>query len=76
MATLAILLLGGCFNNPTIDEELAQTCSVSVRQIQDAQASLERQSIGSVMNVGGCRLSLTSEKVISGSVIEPLSEKR
>jgi hypothetical protein len=61
--------LSGCLNNPTIDEEIAEKCDLSVDEYRSAQVKLDASQDGASMLVGHCRLTRTSKDVIEGTIV-------
>ena len=68
IALCPALALAACFYNPTIDEEIADKCGVSVSDYQKAQATLDELPIGTSRHVGRCTLTHTKKGVTEGIV--------
>ena len=64
------LLLSACFYNPTIEEEIAGKCSISVSEYQKAEDDLAAGQNGMSIHAGRCRLTRTSKGVTEGTVID------
>lgn len=64
------LLLSACFDNPTIEEEIAGKCSISVSEYQKAEHDLAAGQNGMSVHVGRCSLTRTSNGVTEGTVID------
>lgn len=62
------VVLTGCFSNPTIEEEIADKCGVSVGDYQTAQVALDSGPLGASRKVGRCTLKQTSEGVTDGTI--------
>ncbi|MFC3440218.1 hypothetical protein ACFOKF_03225 [Sphingobium rhizovicinum] len=65
-----IFLLSACLNNPTIDEEIAGRCGISVGEYQNVESKLNRSRDGASVLAGHCRLTRTAKDVIEGTVID------
>ena len=65
-----VLALGGCLDNPTIDQEIADKCDISVSDYQRAEASLSKAHDGVSLHAGRCRFTRTSNGVIEGTVVD------
>jgi hypothetical protein len=63
-------LLSGCLNNPTIEEDIAERCGITVSEYQSADEKLEASRDGASLLAGHCRLTRTSKDTIEGTVIE------
>lgn len=64
------LILGACLKNPTIDEEIAEKCSITVSEYQDAETKLNASHDGASIHAGHCRLTRISKDFIEGKVID------
>jgi len=64
------LLLTACLNNPTIDEEIAGKCAISVAEYQRYEAVLDKSHEGMSLRAGRCRLTRTSKDAIEGTVVD------
>ena len=62
------LPLSACFYNPTIGEEIAGKCGVSVREYKRADRHLNAAQDGASIRAGRCRLTRKSKDVIEGTV--------
>lgn len=69
-----MFLLSGCLNNPTIDEEVAERCGISVREYQSAEEKLNASRDGVSLLAGHCRLTRTTKDTIEGTVIENVTQ--
>lgn len=67
-ASCVLLLLSGYFNNPTIEQEIADKCGISVDAYKDAQAALDKRSTGASTRVGRCTLKRASNETTEGVV--------
>jgi hypothetical protein len=66
-------LLSACLNNPTIDEEIAARCGISIGEYQSVEAKLDKSHDGASVVAGQCRLTRTTKNVIEGTVIDNAS---
>ena len=64
------LMLGGCLYNPTIDQEIADKCGISLNDYQRAEAALDEASEGMSLRSGRCRLTRTSDGETEGIVTD------
>ena len=64
------LTLGGCFYNPTIDQEIAGKCDISETDYQHAEATLDKGRDGMSLRAGKCRLTRASKGVVEGTVVD------
>jgi hypothetical protein len=64
-----VLALGGCLYNPTIDQEIADKCDISLSDFQHAEAALSKGHDGMSLHAGRCRLTRTSQGVTEGTVV-------
>lgn len=70
LAVGPLLTLGGCLYNPTIDQEIADMCGISVSDYQRAEATLDKGPAGMSLRAGRCRLTRTSAGVTEGTVVD------
>jgi hypothetical protein len=70
LAAVLVLPLSACLNNPTIDEEIADKCGISVAEYQKADASLARSHDGASLQAGRCRLTRRTKDVTDGTVVD------
>ena len=61
--------VSGYLYNPSIDQEIADKCGISVSDEQRAEAALDKGRDGSSLRAGQCRLTRTSKGVIDGIVV-------
>jgi hypothetical protein len=67
---VAIMLpLSACLNNQSIDDEIASKCGISVNVYKRAEASLDAGHDGMSLHAGRCRLTRTTEDVVTVTVI-------
>ncbi|MGK6321356.1 hypothetical protein [Sphingomonas sp. DT-204] len=64
------LPLTACLNNPTIDEEIAGRCGISVNEYQRIEANLDAGDDGISVHAGRCRLSRTAKGITEGTVVD------
>jgi hypothetical protein len=62
--------LSACLNNPTIEEEIAEKCGVSVNDYERAEATLDKGHDGMSVRVGRCRLTRTAEGITDGTIVD------
>lgn len=63
-------LLGGLSAcNPTIDEEIAGKCGISVSEYQKAEVALDAGRDGMSVHAGRCRLTRSAKGVTEGTII-------
>ena len=60
--------LGGCIDNRTIDQEIADKCGLSEAEYQHAEAALDKGHDGLSIHVGRCRLTRSSKDVTDGVI--------
>lgn len=73
MAAIGIALLlplSGCFNNESIDHEIAGKCGISESDYKRAEASLDEGLDGMSLDAGRCRLNRTTKGVIEVTILE------
>lgn len=63
------LASGGCLYNPTINQEIADKCGISVGDYQRAETALDKGQDGMSLRAGQCRLTRSSKGVIEGVVV-------
>ncbi len=65
-----VLVLGGCFYNPTIDQEVADKCYISVSAYEQADATLDKGHDGMSLRAGRCQFTRTSKGVFEVAVVD------
>jgi len=63
------LASGGCLYNPTINQEVADKCGISVGDYQRAETTLDKGQDGMSLRAGKCRFTRSSKGVIEGVVV-------
>jgi len=64
------LPLSACLNNPTIDEEIAGRCGISVSDYQRIEAGLDAGRDGMTVHAGHCSLTRTAKGITEGTVVD------
>ena len=62
--------LSACLYNPTISEEIAEKCGLSVNEYERIEASLFAGQVGVAVRGGKCRLTRTGRDTIEGTIIK------
>ena len=66
VVTSLILLVGGCLNNPTIDQEIARKCGISVGEYRRIESELKTHRDTAPVHAGKCFLKRTNDGNIKG----------